>query len=367
MPTAPHTLAAIATRDLAMLEAVLAAGATPNARDADGDVLWQVMVTDRVEPMLRLLLRYGLDVNTRFRNAAADTTVLMEACALGAVDLVSDLLDRGADVNARGRGTPLSVAEEHGHRVLVDLLLERGARPLVDALDAQATRALDEAERLARANPLDVAARSSWARALADQGFRAAAASELEAVRRLGGPHETVLAATLTFEAPAGVRWTFAPFFPVTEGVAPRVVDARFPGALVTDGVRVVPLVLTFGAPCTACDEHGQQECSECRGQGHHTSFLTGDDVECEPRQECTACRGLKFRNVSSPFGKGPCGHATMTVERRLGTYHLRRCAECGLASLYGERAQPPWKTADTFACGLCGLFVCRCEATAAR
>jgi ankyrin repeat protein len=363
----PHTLCAIDTRDLTMLEAVLDAGATPNALDQEGGALWRVLLTGMVAPMLTLLVRHGLDVNTRVRNAAADTTVLMEACASGALDLVRDLLDRGADVNAQGRGTALSVAEGHGHRVIVDLLLERGAKPLVASLDAQATQSLDEAERVACAAPQAPAARLTWARALAAQGFRAAAASELAAVQRLGGPEDAALAQSLSFEAPAGVRWSFAPFSPSTDRVAPRLVDARFPGARVTDGARVIPLVLAFGAPCTACDERGEQECSTCHGVGHHTSFLSGDDVDCEPRQECGSCRGLKFVNVSTSFGKGPCSHEHVATEMRLGKYQLRRCSTCGLASLYGSLVSSSWETGDTFACGVCGHFVCQCSATAAR
>ncbi|HTU59918.1 MAG TPA: ankyrin repeat domain-containing protein, partial [Polyangiales bacterium] len=59
----------------------------------------------------------------------AGQTLLHRACALGKLDDVRSLLDKGADVNARDNAhwTPLHEAALAGHAEVVELLLERGA------------------------------------------------------------------------------------------------------------------------------------------------------------------------------------------------------------------------------------------------
>ncbi|MBX3734768.1 MAG: ankyrin repeat domain-containing protein [Verrucomicrobiae bacterium] len=57
------------------------------------------------------------------------TTALQRAVSKGNLKLATLLLDRGADVNARGNGseTALHVAARSGHRAVAELLIERGA------------------------------------------------------------------------------------------------------------------------------------------------------------------------------------------------------------------------------------------------
>lgn len=358
---APHLLLACQTAVPAIVEALLAAGADPNARTRDSNALWAALLLPRRAEMFALLVRGGLDPNFRCTNAATDTTILMEVCRGGDLETARRLLDLGADPNAGGKGTPLSCAEESGNRPLVDLLLERGARSHQPTFESSAARALDEAERNANAHPDDARARLAWAGVLLANAFRAAAASEVSAARRLGIEVPVELADRLAFERPAGVRWTFVKT--AFDGVAPRTSDARFPGSCVTDGTRTLPLVVTLGTPCTGCDEHGEQVCSLCNGTGSYTSFLDPDhDVDCGPRQLCSTCRGLKFAVTGQRFGKGSCRHPTLVDELRLGRFSLRRCTACGLAALHGP-VRAGGVIDDDFACGVCGQFECRCSA----
>lgn len=74
-------------------------------------------------------------------------TPLMKACARGDLKTVSDLLDKGADVNyphAQFRVTPLMFAAYFGHADVVKLLIAKGAK--VTARDALAAQAVDWAE-----------------------------------------------------------------------------------------------------------------------------------------------------------------------------------------------------------------------------
>lgn len=345
---AKHTLVAIATRDLSILEYLLERGADPNASDREGGTLWRAVQTyESSRGALALLVKYGVDPNARLD--VMDTTILMEVCQRGDLGTARELLDRGADVNAKSKkGTALSRAEESGNRVLVDFLLERGATPLRAPLDGDAARALDVAERGVTVD--DLPARLRWAETLSEHGFRAAAASEVTALRARGVVIPEALDQRLSFENPVGTRWTFAPFIRPHAGVAPRTADQYFPGARVTDGQRVLPLVLVLEAACVHCDEKGEHVCGLCNGAGSYPSFLDPDhDRDCDPRQTCTRCRGLHFECVSTALGKGACAHA-MEVELSLDRETLHRCRLCGLASL-----------GKAFACGVCGHFMCRC------
>lgn len=76
---------------------------------------------------VRQLLDHGADVNDRYtRN---DTTPLISAAAAGHEEILRDLLERGADVNARTKDnyTALMAACEWDHPELAEILLEHGA------------------------------------------------------------------------------------------------------------------------------------------------------------------------------------------------------------------------------------------------
>ena len=73
----------------------------------------------------------GVDVNAR--HEMTDETGLMAACQGGHIKIVSYLLEKGADVNAKQRcplwkgSTALMKASEKGNAEVVKILLEKGA------------------------------------------------------------------------------------------------------------------------------------------------------------------------------------------------------------------------------------------------
>lgn len=346
-----HLLQAISAANVKIVELLLERGADPNVKD----VLWTAFICSNKAPMLAALVNAGIDANWHEKNAAMDSTILTEVCRHGDLKSARALLDRGADPNAKGRSSPLAAATESGNQVLVDLLLERGARPLIAPRPAEATKALDLADRATHEKPDDAKARLARAKTLHEQGFRAAAAFEAQALRSRG--------VEVPKELSSFGRWTFVDF-PPREGVAPRTIDERFPNAWVTDGTRTVPLLLTMSAECDKCDEKGEQVCSKCNGNGSYSSFLDPDhDVDCDPRQRCSLCWGLKFHVSGKRFSKGSCSHPDVEKERDVGNYSFRRCQTCGLAALYGDVGRGVFKDID-FACGVCSRFSCTCEFT---
>lgn len=64
---------------------------------------------------------------------------LFRAAALGSLDTASELIRKGANVNATSnRGiTPLHRAAQNGHSELVELLLSKGADPAPRSADGQ--------------------------------------------------------------------------------------------------------------------------------------------------------------------------------------------------------------------------------------
>ena len=90
------------------------------------------------------LLQAGADVNARGRN---DETPLMAAALAGDTTIAEVLLEHGADVMARNRGglTPLHAAAYAGSAEVARMLLEHGAE-------------LEDRENVAGATPLIVAA-----------------------------------------------------------------------------------------------------------------------------------------------------------------------------------------------------------------
>jgi ankyrin repeat protein len=359
----PSTASAFMGRSALMLACELGAvglarrcldgGAGPDADHRDRTALLAACAAGQFETA-RLLLERGADPDL-----GVDESPLLVACRLGHVELARLLLGAGADPNLRfDGGTALTVAEGAAHPELVDLLLERGAKPEKPALDSGAAASLEAAKAAATRDPASPTARLAWARALLGQGFRAAAFSELEAARRLGAVEPAGLRDALAFDSPGGRRWEFVEFVPPTEGVAPALEDARFPGARVASGARVLPLVIAQGPACTSCDELGTVECSTCNGRGSYESFLDPDhDVECPPRQACPYCGGVHQHVVTGKaFGAGPCAHPSWALEWKDHDTTLERCAACGLARLELKKAN-----VRALACGVCGHLACVC------
>lgn len=358
--TGRHLLKAVEAGNLAILELLLDRGADPHFTERNESVYSRSAASGCGPKVLALFARRGLDPNTTWNYAGSKTTLLCELCRAGELQAVQWLLDHGADPNLAGDVTPLACAEESRNQVLIDLLLDRGARPLRPALDPKLTAGIDATERAAREAAADPALRRANARALKAAGFHAAAACEVFEARRVSPQDD----ADALLVLPSKWRVSAAPL-PAGQVVAPRVVDGRWANALATDGHRTVPLVFTYGAPCTGCDEKGELLCSMCDGSGSYSSFLDPDhDVQCDERQGCPECLATKFKVKGTVSSKGTCAHPYKRVQREAvggnAWFSFVRCLDCSLAGLAGGVHRNG--TGNTrWACATCGLFACAC------
>lgn len=205
--------------------------------------------------------------------------------------------------------------------------------------------------------PPAAALRLDYARALLAAGHRAAAWHEVLAAQWLGAGIPSELEAPFRLEKPEGVVWSFAALSLAPKEVAPADVrDPWYPGAVAASGTRTLPLVLLLGRFCSNCDEHGVAVCTDCGGTGWKPSLLGDDELPCPERDTCNRCGGCKYVvNVFRAAHSG-CPHARVVAEAEGPTWTLRRCVDCGLASM---SCFPLWT--DLWACGRCGLFDCHC------
>ena len=136
--------AAIRANDLASLEALLKAGADPNAAEPRGGMtpLMHAAISGSLQAMT-LLVDRGASVNAA--NSAGVTALMMSVTD---IDKVSLLLSKGADVNAvskRGRTALLLAAMSDRSAGIVRLLMTKGADP--KAVDVLKVNALNAAVR----------------------------------------------------------------------------------------------------------------------------------------------------------------------------------------------------------------------------
>lgn len=101
------------------------AGAKINAQTNLGSPLFVAAAEGNV-PAVRYLLDEGADINAREK---LGNTALTEAAYYGRLDVVKELLLRGADIDAIGAdGTALDIAVSKNNAAVADLLKHRGAR-----------------------------------------------------------------------------------------------------------------------------------------------------------------------------------------------------------------------------------------------
>merc|ERR1719233_2408325 len=97
------------------------------------------------------LLEHGADIDAATTSYGTGITALGHAAEHGHTDVVSTLLDNGASAeNKEGNDTPLMLAAQKGHKEIVSLLLKHGADPKVET-----KRYRDTALEYARGNDHD--------------------------------------------------------------------------------------------------------------------------------------------------------------------------------------------------------------------
>src|SRR3954462_14973921 len=141
-PAAPgELLAAVRKGDAARVEALLAAGASPDARDEKGFPALALAATRGHTAVGAALLRHGADVHARSRNAGAFPVVWLTA-AEGSPEALRLLLQAGAGLNETNalEVTPLMGAAYFGNAETLKVLL--AAKPDLTAHDPKGQTAL---------------------------------------------------------------------------------------------------------------------------------------------------------------------------------------------------------------------------------
>lgn len=137
-----NLLTAAMAGDAALVERLLAAGASPHATDERGRTALLIAVYLRHARMARLLIQAGADVNDKDDEG---NSAFLLAAATNQPEVVRLALARGADLEStdRYRGTALTAAAQHGNVEVVRLLLRAGVP--VDHVNALGWTALLEA------------------------------------------------------------------------------------------------------------------------------------------------------------------------------------------------------------------------------
>jgi nucleoside phosphorylase/ankyrin repeat protein len=136
--------------DLTILEMLLAAGADPNARDGERTAL-NGAVQRRSVDLVRALLERGANPNegvARIFDKHPGTN-LMIAASKGDLEILTDLLTKGADVTQTTTNgvTALMMAAFSGNEACVRALLAKGADPTAERKDGKTARAIAEGRR----------------------------------------------------------------------------------------------------------------------------------------------------------------------------------------------------------------------------
>jgi ankyrin repeat protein len=115
--------------DIEAAKMFLTEGININAKNKKGQTaLMRAAEYQRTE-VVTLLLEKGADVN--FRSQPMRRTALMEASSAGNIVIIKQLAERGAEINAKdlSNNTSLHFASMWGHVEAVSLLIELGAKP----------------------------------------------------------------------------------------------------------------------------------------------------------------------------------------------------------------------------------------------
>jgi ankyrin repeat protein len=112
-----------------VVQALLRAGADPNARERDGLSLLIQAVRSESRTVVRALLRAGADVNRVESHGGSRETALMTAAMYGNLAMVRLLIEAGAEVSARSAkgDSALDLARRLRQEKVADLLRGAGA------------------------------------------------------------------------------------------------------------------------------------------------------------------------------------------------------------------------------------------------
>jgi ankyrin repeat protein len=121
----PHGLTALfkACTDGALYVAknLVDAGADVNLKTTQGFTPLFVAVQEKHKPVVEYLLSKGANIDEK--NGDGEFTALYKACFDGSFDIVSVLVDAGADASLKSSGkTPLEIAIENNHKEVVEYL-----------------------------------------------------------------------------------------------------------------------------------------------------------------------------------------------------------------------------------------------------
>jgi ankyrin repeat protein len=104
------------------IQALLDQGEDVNAKDDEGRTALMFATVNQHTETVKTLLEHGADVNARANDGG---TALLLAASNGSLEIVQALLAKGADIRAefaKTGKTALTLAEEHGHTVVMELL-----------------------------------------------------------------------------------------------------------------------------------------------------------------------------------------------------------------------------------------------------